>query len=74
MVQDYLEYKNHTKKYMGGNRKYEYDERIIKPFDKFYAKLRELSKKGIAIPALAGVFGLGVLANKKDSEKLDNIE
>ena len=74
MVQDYLEYKNHTKRYMGGNRKYEYDERIIKPFDKFYAKLRELSKKGIAIPALAGVFGLGALANKNDDEKLDNIK
>ena len=28
MVQDYLEYKNHTKRYMGGKRKYEYDERI----------------------------------------------
>lgn len=74
MVQDYLEYKNHTKRYMGGKRKYEYDERIIKPFDKFYAKLRELSKKGIAIPALAGVFGLGALANKKDDEKLDNVK
>lgn len=74
MVQDYLEYKNHTKRYMGGKRKYEYDERIIKPFDKFYAKLRELSKKGIAIPALAGVFGLGALAGKKDDKKLDNIK
>lgn len=74
MVQDYLEYKNHTKRYMGGKRKYEYDERIIKPFDKFYAKLRELSKKGIAIPALAGVFGLGALANKKDDKSVDNIE
>ena len=74
MVQDYLEYKNHTKRYMGGKRKYEYDERIIKPFDKFYAKLRELSKKGIAIPALAGVFGLGALANKNDDKKLDNVE
>jgi hypothetical protein len=74
MVQDYLEYKNHTKRYMGGKRKYEYDERIIKPFDKFYAKLRELSKKGIAIPALAGVFGLGALANKNDDKSVDNIE
>lgn len=74
MVQDYLEYKNHTKRYMGGRRKYEYDERIIKPFDKFYAKLRELSKKGIAIPALAGVFGLGALANKKDNKSVDNIK
>ena len=74
MVQDYLEYKNHTKRYMGGKRKYEYDERIIKPFDKFYDKLRELSKKGIAIPALAGVFGLGALANKNDDKSVDNIE
>lgn len=69
MVQDYLEYKNHTKRYMGGKRKYEYDERIIEPFDKFFEKLRKLSKKGIALPAIAGLFGIGALANKKDDKK-----
>lgn len=48
---------------------------IIKPaFDKFFKKLRALSKKGVALPAVAGLVGIGTLAGKKDDEKLDNVE
>lgn len=48
---------------------------IIKPaFDKFFKKLRALSKKGIALPAVAGLVGIGALAGKKDDKKLDNVE
>lgn len=48
---------------------------IIKPaFDKFFKKLRALSKKGIALPAIAGLVGIGALANKKDNKSVDNIE
>lgn len=69
MLQDYLEYKNYTQRYMHGNRKYEYGEEIIPPFDKFFAKLRELSKKGIALPAIGALFGGAALLNGKKSEE-----
>lgn len=62
MFQDYLEYKNYTQRYMGGRRNYEYGEEIIKPFDKFIKKLQELSKKGIALPALGLLFGGATVA------------
>lgn len=62
MFQDYLEYKNYTQKHFGGKRKYEYGEEIVKPFDKFIKKLQELSKKGIALPALGLLFGGATVA------------
>lgn len=71
MLQDYLEYKNFTQRYMGGKRKYEYGEEIIKPFDEFFSKLRELSKKGIALPAVAllGLFGLSAGEQEESIDK-----
>ena len=73
MLQDYLERKNYTQRYMNGKRSYEYDEKIIKPFDKFFDKLRDLSKRGVALPALAGLVGGGAvldqILNSKDEDK-----
>lgn len=77
MLQDYLERKNYTQRYMNGKRSYEYDEKIIKPFDKFFDKLRDLSKRGVALPALAGLVGGGavleqILNPKNDDKKKTN--
>ena len=69
MFQDYLEYKNYTQRRIGGKRDYEYGEEIIKPFDKFIEKLRKLSKKGIALPSLALLFGGAALSNKEENEQ-----
>lgn len=62
MFQDYLEYKNYTQRYRGGKRSHEYGEEIVKPFDRFIKKLQELSKKGIALPALGLLFGGATMA------------
>lgn len=52
----------------------EFDSAKINPaFDKFIDKLRDLSKRGVALPALAGLLGGGVVLdqvlNSKDSDK-----
>lgn len=71
MLQSYLENEGFTKT----GRKPEWGNEIKPAFDKFYKKLRAMSKKGIALPAIAGLFGLGAMAGKKeDSKKLDNIK
>lgn len=42
---------------------------IIKPaFDKFFKGLRELSKKGVALPAIAGLVGIGAMAGGQNSK------
>lgn len=69
MLQDYLERKNYTQRYMNGKRSYEYDEKIIKPFDKFFDKLRDLSKRGVALPALAALFGGGAYMASQENDK-----
>ena len=67
MLQDYLDAKGYTK----SNRmtKPEYGEEINPAFDKFFDKLRDLSKRGIALPALAALFGGGAyMANQEEDE------
>lgn len=38
---------------------------VIRPaFDKFFKSLRELSKKGVALPAIGALFGIGALSSE----------
>ena len=76
MFQQYLENKGYTndgpmRKLMG--REGEWGNEINPAFDKFIDKLRDLSKRGVALPALAGLFGgsvvLDQVLNSKDSDK-----
>lgn len=71
--QDYLERKGYTNSSRFNNlvnpKGPEFDESVDKVFDKFVDKLRELSKKGIALPAsLAGLVGAGAMINSKDGK------
>ena len=75
MFQQYLENKgyadsSHMKEKSRSN---EWGDEINPAFDKFIDKLRDLSKRGIALPALATLFGGGALlanANKKEEEDI----
>lgn len=76
MFQQYLENKGYTndgpmRKLMG--REGEWGNEINPAFDKFINKLRDLSKRGVALPAMAGLLGGGVVLdqvlNSKDSDK-----
>jgi hypothetical protein len=67
MLQSYLENEGFTKT----GRKPEWGNEIKPAFDKFYKKLRKLSKAGVALPAIALMFGL---STNKDDKKLDNLE
>lgn len=43
---------------------------IIRPaFDKFFDKLRDLSKRGVALPAIAALFGGGAYMASQDKDK-----
>ena len=49
---------------------YEFDDAKITPaFDKFFNKLRDLSKRGIALPALTALFGGGAYMASQDKDK-----
>lgn len=48
------------------------NERINPAFDKFFDKLRELSKKGVALPAILAALGLGEYATENQEEDKDN--
>lgn len=75
MLQSYLDNEGYTNTYRKTSEKgTEWGEEVKPAFDKFFKKLRALSKKGIALPAIAGLVGIGALAGKKDDKKLDNIE
>ena len=75
MLQNYLENKGYTdsthmkSKYRTG----EWGNEINPAFDKFFDKLRDLSKRGVALPALAALFGGGAYMasreNDEDKEK-----
>lgn len=47
-------------------------ERINPAFDKFFDKLRDLSKKGVALPAILAALGLGEYATENQEEDKDN--
>jgi hypothetical protein len=75
MLQSYLDnegFTNTTRK--NSEKGTEWGDEIKPAFDRFFKKLRALSKKGIALPAIAGLFGLGALAGKKDDKSVDNIK
>lgn len=75
MLQNYLENKGYTdsthmkSQYRAG----EWGNEINPAFDKFFDKLRDLSKRGVALPALAALFGGGAYMasqeNDEDKEK-----
>lgn len=73
MLEAYLYDKGYTK-----GRPYRVEEfkdkmNIITPaFDKFFDKLRDLSKRGVALPALAALFGGGayMASQEKDKEEV----
>lgn len=71
MMQQYLDNKGYTNRTVDGPRKNEYGEEINKAFDKFFDKLRALSKKGVALPALSALFGGGAImaATQSDDKK-----
>lgn len=76
MLQSYLDNEGYTNTYRKTSEKgTEWGDEIKPAFDKFFKKLRALSKKGIALPAIAGLVGIGAMAGKKDDDKkLDNVE
>lgn len=72
MLQQYLENKNFTKTGSIRNRAKEWGNEINPAFDKFFDKLRDLSKRGVALPALTALFGGGALmaSQQKDKEEV----
>ena len=74
MLQTYLDNKGYTKdalfwrnKQNGG--KPEWGDEINPAFDKFFDKLRDLSKRGIALPALTALLGSGAYMASQDNKK-----
>ena len=71
MLQNYLENKGYTdsthmkSKYRTG----EWGSEINPAFDKFFDKLRDLSKRGVALPALTALFGGGALMANQHKDK-----
>lgn len=75
MLQSYLDNEGYTKTWRKqSGEKTEWGDEVKPAFDKFFKKLRALSKKGVALPAVAGLVGIGALAGEKDNKKLDNIK
>lgn len=75
MLQSYLDNEGFTNTYRkNSERGTEWGDEIKPAFDRFFKKLRALSKKGVALPAIAGLVGIGALAGKKDDKSVDNIE
>ena len=69
MFQQYMENKGYTRGGFADNRAGEWGDEINPAFDKFFKKLRALSKKGIALPSLALLFGGAALSNKEENEQ-----
>lgn len=72
MFQQYLENKGYTDNsaYRGlMNQSGEWGNEINPAFDKFINKLRDLSKRGVALPALATLFGGGAYMANQGQEK-----
>ena len=71
MMQQYLDNKGFTKNAISKERVGEWGNEINPAFDKFFKKLRALSKKGVALPALTALFGGGAIAGALSSGKDD---
>jgi hypothetical protein len=77
MLQQYLNNKGYTdlqqlkSVYTDKGRSGEFGNEVNAPFDKFFDKLRALSKKGVALPALTALFGGGAIAGALTSGKDD---
>lgn len=77
MLQQYLNNKGYTdlqqlkSVYTDKGRSGEFGSEVNAPFDKFFDKLRALSKKGVALPALTALFGGGAImaATQSDDKK-----
>lgn len=70
MLQSYLDNEGYTNTFRkSSERGTEWGDEIKPAFDKFFEKLRKLSKKGVALPAVAGLVGIGAMAGKEDDEK-----
>lgn len=71
MLETYLQNKGFTdapemkSKYRAG----EWGNEINPAFDKFFDKLRDLSKRGVALPALTALFGGGALMANQQKDK-----
>ena len=73
MLQSYLDNEGFTNTYRKSSEKgTEWGDEIKPAFDRFFKKLRALSKKGIALPAIAGIVGIGAMAGGQNDKKLDN--
>lgn len=77
MLQQYLHDKGYTNaidtalgEKMG--RPKEFNTDYYPAFDKFFDKLRDLSKKGVALPAILAALGLGEYATENQEEDKDN--
>jgi cell fate (sporulation/competence/biofilm development) regulator YlbF (YheA/YmcA/DUF963 family) len=72
MLQSYLDNEGFTDTYhKNDSRGVEWGDEIKPAFDKFYNKLRKLSKAGVALPAIALLFGLNT---NSDDKSVDNIK
>lgn len=69
MLQSYLDNEGFTNTWKKQTGKVEWGDEIKPAFDKFYKKLRALSKAGVALPAIALLFGLNTNGGEKDSKK-----
>ena len=66
MFQTFLENNGYTHT---GKAFTEWGEEINKPFAKFVNSLKKLSKAGVALPAVAGLFGIGAIAGSGKNEE-----
>ena len=76
MFQQYLEDKGYTESRAKGFTR-EFSDEINPAFDKFIDKLRDLSKRGIALPALTALFGGGAImaaTQNNDKEKKSEVK
>ena len=73
MLQSYLDNEGFTNSYRKTSRGTEWGDEIKPVFDKFYKKFRALSKAGVALPAIALLFGLSANGGDRRKKNLDNI-
>ena len=70
MLQNYLDNEGYTNTYRKTYEKgTEWGDEIKPAFDKFFDKLRKLSKKGVALPAIAGLVGIGGIIGASGDKK-----
>ena len=69
MLQQYLENKGFTRGGLQKSNIGEWGNEINPAFDKFFDKLRDLSKRGVALPALTALFGGGAYMASQNNDK-----